>query len=105
MSIEKKTGLFKRPVEGDKTKIDRLDFGYKKLDGNKLYLSQEGEDIVYGAVKFDVDDNIITGPDGTKFDLNNMNYGGPDGIYAYLRKVSGTVGVKTDANSKDKLPN
>ena len=104
MSTEKKISLFKRPAETGRTNIDRMDMGFRKLVGNKLFLSQES-DTVYGAVEFILDKNIITGPDGTKFDLNNIKYTGPDGIYAYLKKVSGTGETKTWTNDKNKMPN
>jgi len=101
MTTEKKFSIAKPSAERTKRIIDQLDFGYKKLEGDKLYLSQE-EGTVYGAVEFGLDNNIITGPDGTKFDLSNIKYTGPDGIYSYLRKVSGLGNVKTFPGEKDR---
>lgn len=65
-----------------------LDVGLKEMRGGKLYLSQESG-TRFGAVEFAVNGTMITGPDGTQFDLANMECIGTDGLYAYLRRMSG----------------
>lgn len=87
----------KPKAEGERTfdeVLARLDVGYKEMRGRKLHLAQESGTVM-GTVPFTVEGTIITGPDGTQFDLNNMQYGGEDGLYAYLQKMSGTGDVQT----------
>ena len=83
---------------GEGNKFDRalagLDLGYKVVRDGKLYLAQESNTIM-GFVQFSVDGTIITCPDGTQFDLEHMQYSGEQGIYPYLKKVSGTGEVRS----------
>lgn len=75
--------------------LARLDCGYKELRYGKLYLAQESGTVM-GAIPFDAGENgIIVGPDGRSFDLNNMQYDGEDGLYAYLKEMSGTGDMNT----------
>ena len=74
--------------------LSRMDCGYKEVRNGKLYLAQESGTVM-GAVPFDIEGTIITGPDGTKFDLNDTQYSGEDGLYAYLRRMSGIGEVRT----------
>lgn len=74
--------------------LARLDLGYKEMRGGKLYLAQESGTVM-GAIPFDVAGAVITGPDGTEFDLNHMNYGGENGLYAYLKRMAGTEDINS----------
>ncbi|MBI4135409.1 hypothetical protein HY477_01610 [Candidatus Uhrbacteria bacterium] len=73
--------------------LARLDCGYKEMRDGKLYLAQESGTLM-GAVPFVVEGSVITGPDGTRFDLVNMQYKGETGLYAYLKRISGTAGIE-----------
>lgn len=66
--------------------VSRLDMGTKEIKGNKLYLA-EREGTIFGLVEFTLEDHYIIGSDGIKFDLLNMQYHGPKGIYTYMRAI------------------
>jgi hypothetical protein len=74
--------------------LAHLDVGHKELLDGMLYLAQESG-TTFGAVPFTFEGTVISGPDGTQFDLAAMEYHGEGGLYAYLQRQSGTTGVRT----------
>ena len=82
--------------------IKRLDMGYKKRDGDKLYLAQQ-TGTVFGQVEFTIKDHEIVGPDGTIFNLRSMKYNGKNGIYEYLEKCQKDDFAGRDKNRDEEL--
>jgi hypothetical protein len=90
--MPKEFGLGERREGSVDSLISSLDMGYKKRNGDKLYLAQQ-TGIVFGQVEFAIKGSTIVGPDGTEFDLAQMAY--PE-IYWYLEKCQ--KGASTDVN-------